>query len=305
MARIRARDWVFTINNYTDEDLKQLEKAEKDCQYLIYGFEKGEKGTPHVQGYVEFKNPRQLGGVKQIIGERGHYETRKGTMEEARKYTKKEGNWIERGETTKTKQGKRTDIDEIKKAVKEGKNMGEIIDNIQNYQQLKYAEGLLKYQKCTKTRNVEVIWKYGETGTGKTREAIEEAGDDYWISGKSLRWWEGYQGQKTVIIDDFRKDFCTYHELLRILDIYPYRVEYKGGSTWLMATKIIITSAFHPTKVYETREDIQQLLRRITDIQERTKAQGTEVNGVILDPLTTQEIRNNFDDEITSLLDKY
>ena len=84
---------------------------------------------------------------------------------------------------------------------------------------------------------------------------------------RDLKFWDGYYGQKYVIIDDFRKDFCTFHELLRILDRYPYRVHIKGSSLYLEATTIIITSCFGPEEVYETREDLQQLMRRIDKIQ--------------------------------------
>lgn len=82
-----------------------------------------------------------------------------------------------------------------------------------------------------------------------------------------MKWWEGYWGQSAALIDDFRADFCTYHELLRILDVYPLRLEVKGSSVPSRLTKIYITSPFHPEDVYKTREDIGQLLRRITEIK--------------------------------------
>ena len=87
-----------------------------------------------------------------------------------------------------------------------------------------------------------------------------------WESGRNLKWWEGYDAHPNVLIDDFRKDFCTFHELLRILDRYPYRIEVKGTSRQLLAKRIIITCPYHPEIIYDTREDIGQLLRRITKI---------------------------------------
>ena len=93
--------------------------------------------------------------------------------------------------------------------------------------------------------------------------------NDFWISGETLQWWQGYNGQTDVIIDDFRGDMCRMHTLLRYLDRYPVQVPIKGSSCWLRATRIIITSCFKPDNVYlKERERIEQLLRRITEVRE-------------------------------------
>ena len=81
------------------------------------------------------------------------------------------------------------------------------------------------------------------------------------------KWFEGYDGHKKVLIDDMRKDFMKFHELLRLLDRYPMRVEQKGTSRQFVANHIIITSAYNPAMLFETREDIHQLLRRIDNIE--------------------------------------
>ena len=54
---MRSRNYCFTINNYSTEDLEHLACNVSDiCNYLICGFEVGEKGTPHIQGYCNLKN---------------------------------------------------------------------------------------------------------------------------------------------------------------------------------------------------------------------------------------------------------
>ena len=107
---------------------------------------------------------------------------------------------------------------------------------------------------------------YGKTGSGKTRTAFEEFPKIY--TPLSYKWWEGYEGQTEVLIDDFRKDWCKFHELLKLLDRYPFKVEAKGSHHQLMATTIIITAPYPPQYMYDTREDIEQLLRRIRVVQE-------------------------------------
>lgn len=90
--------------------------------------------------------------------------------------------------------------------------------------------------------SIEVYW--GDSGTGKTRKAVTENPGAYLLSkardGKGV-WWQGYTGQSVVIIDEFY-GWIPYDVLLKICDRYPYEVEFKGGSTQLAATKIIITS---------------------------------------------------------------
>jgi len=62
--KLRTRGWTFTINNDTFEDLIGL--IETDFEYLVIGFEVGDSGTPHIQGYIYFKNPRMLKGVRKF-----------------------------------------------------------------------------------------------------------------------------------------------------------------------------------------------------------------------------------------------
>ena len=50
----RAAAWCYTLNNYTEEEKENLWK---EGTYQIQGYEKGSNGTPHIQGYIEFKNP--------------------------------------------------------------------------------------------------------------------------------------------------------------------------------------------------------------------------------------------------------
>lgn len=234
---------------------------------MIIGQERGDQEhTLHLQMYLYFQNPRAFSGVKKLLGERYHIEKSNGTPDQNIAYCSKDGDYIEYGE--KPQQGKRSDIKDTINRIEGGVRFDEVILSASSYQSAKHIELLMKYQKSPKPVKRTIKWYYGSAGTGKTRSAIEEVGDDYWISGRNLKWWDGYYGQQTIIIDDFRADFCTFHELLRILDRYPYRVETKGSSLWIQERThtIIITSCYHPRCVYNTREDIQQLLRRIDEI---------------------------------------
>jgi hypothetical protein len=71
---------------------------------------------------------------------------------------------------------------------------------------VRYHRGLQTLSTVlSKTRNfkTEVFWFYGPTGTGKSRRANDLAPDAYWKPAAN-KWWNGYEGQDDVIIDDYR-----------------------------------------------------------------------------------------------------
>jgi len=275
MSATKHRNWTFTLNNYTAEEQAHVEKYMiENCSYGIYGKEIApETKTPHLQGYLRRKVPVAYKHMQTKVLPRAHWEVARGDAESNKKYCSKEDtNPYVFGDPAAGEQaGKRNDIATIKDMVKEGKGMGEIIDMATSYQAMRCAELILKYKEKPRDFKPTVLWFYGETGKGKTYNAVElmkASNMEFWISNKNLAWWEGYDAHPGVIIDDFRKDFCTFHELLRILDRYEYRIMNKGGSRQLIAKYIIITSPKGPLETYikedgTDREDIGQLLRRI------------------------------------------
>lgn len=287
----RARGWVFTCNNFTEEDEATFRSLiPKRAKYVVYGHEhtgdapEGTVWTPHLQGYVYLTSQLTLKGMKKIH-ERCHWEIAAGSPDQCFTYCTKEDKteFVELG--TRPHSGSRNDLTAMRTMVKSGACMTELLETCTSYQALKSAELLMKYQPMpTGDRPVVVRWFWGQTGTGKTRRAWEEArasGEEPWISGKSLQWWQGYKGQKAVIFDDFRGDFCPFHQLLRYLDRYPIQVEFKGGSAWLLATEIWITAPMPPQEAFRNRstEDQKQLLRRIAEVREfRSVAKDDEMD---------------------------
>lgn len=261
----RLRNFVFTLNNYNMEDVNSILTSELFA-YVIIGKEVGEKGTPHLQGYAELKKQTAFNTIKEIWNGM-HIEPRRGSQLQAIDYCKKDKDFLEAG--VMKKQGSRSDIHSIKEIVFSGGSIMDIVDESNSYQALRAGQLLLSFRPFPKKDYPKLVhWFHGSTGTGKTRQAIELSGDNYWISGENLKWFDGYIGQENVIIDDFRKDFCTFHYLLRLLDRYPLRVPIKGGFVEWHPLNIYITSCFEPSLVYNTREDVGQLLRRIDVIKE-------------------------------------
>ena len=72
-----------------------------------------------------------------------------------------------------------------------------------------------------------MLW--GPSGTGKSRFVAARWPDAFWKAPES-KWWDGYSGQETVVLDDFKDYAMPLVELQRLLDWYPLWVEVKGGS---------------------------------------------------------------------------
>ena len=78
---------------HTHDDIGSMVPIFKEkCRVAIIGKEVGESGTPHLQGYIEFKKkcrPLSLGLTKKI-----HWEKARGSKEENEEYCSKEENVI-------------------------------------------------------------------------------------------------------------------------------------------------------------------------------------------------------------------
>ena len=119
----RAKNWCFTLNNYEANELEALRALTLDqVNYLCWQRERGDQGTPHLQGFIVCKKQLRLSAVKALVGQKAHLEVCKGSPESNRKYCSKEGgeDFTEIGTLPESSQGKRADLDGFKEAVKGG-----------------------------------------------------------------------------------------------------------------------------------------------------------------------------------------
>lgn len=86
-----AKRWVFTWNNYKKEDLEALISAFSANSATLYvvGQEVGKSGTPHLQGYVEFKS--RCRPITAIPLKVSYWKAAKGKRQENIDYCTKDG----------------------------------------------------------------------------------------------------------------------------------------------------------------------------------------------------------------------
>lgn len=109
---------------------------------------------------------------------------------------------------------------------------------------------------------IENHWFWGKSGTGKSVTARRDF-PDFYTKGCN-KWWDGYQDQPAVLIDDFGKchDVLGYH--LKIwADHYPFTAEVKGCAIFIRPKHLIVTSNYHPKEIWPNDPSIlEPILRR-------------------------------------------
>lgn len=270
----RSRKWCFTLNNYDEPEvitLRMLLCNREKVSYGCFGKEVApETGTPHLQGFVYFQNAVGMGYVKRIVGLRAHVEIAKGTIEQNVTYCSKEGEFSEFGERPKSlenkvsSKGQPIDYDQAVEFAKSDKmellpsnvllRYGRALDWVRN----RY---LLTRQVFTLEPGVHNEWYWGPAGTGKSWKARSENPDCF--LKMCNKWWDGYQDQDVVLIEDFDKNHSVLCHHLKIWgDIYPFPAEVKGGALTVRPKKVIITSNYSPDQIWELESDLEPILRR-------------------------------------------
>lgn len=267
----KLRSVCYTLNNYTPEQVETLQSI--DCTYHVFGKEIGESGTPHLQGFIHFPNAKTFSSMRKLLFN-SHLEPRRGTPEQAATYCKKDDkDAFEKG--TLPQQGRRTDIESLVDDLKnnyEGNATAFFLSEPQRTARMyRFVDRIAPPLQKKRDWLMNVIWLWGPTGTGKSHWAHQHHPDAYW-KNMDEEFWEDYDGQDTVVLDDIRGHHMKYTTLLRLFDRYPLGIKVKGRSARFRSTTIICTSNVHPSMLYQkSSEDLEQLIRRITEIREMTE----------------------------------
>lgn len=139
----QSKYWCWTLNNYTNDEEAHIRALANNSTvtYIVFGRERGENGTPHLQGYIEFNTRKRFSTVKRLLSNRIHLETRRGTSDEAADYTKKDGDFFEHGTISITNQGRRTDLEDVVESIKEGATLRDLWEN-NTSTMIRYSRGI-------------------------------------------------------------------------------------------------------------------------------------------------------------------
>lgn len=271
----RSRGWCLTINNYTEEDVDSVYAAQFDCRYCVWGKEIApDTGTPHLQGFIYYDNPKTFNGVK-LLFPRANIRKQRGSCAQASVYCKKDGDYWEHGDLPMSQEDKgeygKQAIAERWALAKAGKFEELPPEQIKTYE---YVHA--KYTSVADLRGeLDNWWIWGESGCGKNSfvHGNEDFGiapkwneEDIYLKDITNKWWDGYNHQPIVVIHEVSPKLALSHNLVFHLKIWAqhqkFRAEVKGGSLMARPKSIVITSQYPIETVFPDPEDQAAIKRR-------------------------------------------
>ena len=283
----RARRWIIVDNGVGDAEPTILRVVDAIAngtrqpgvlRYFVGQPERGAEGRLHHQCYAEFSEPMRINSVKLLFGiNHLHLEEARGTQQECVDYCTKED--TRAGPTTSwgtpaVAGRKRKTADEqlldVHSTLRAGASLTEAFElhptAFIKYQRIRGVLDNDAAQRAPYFRRVRGEAFIGPPGTGKTATAFMEAPELYrpplrTSEGGSL-WFDGYQGQETLLLDDF-EGYIPYDMLLNILDVYPLTLQVKGGTCQANWSRVILTSNKEIEEWYPNRTNWDALRRRL------------------------------------------
>lgn len=305
----QSRKYQLTINNplpeFSHDKIKEILATKfKSFEYAAMADEIGnEEKTPHTHVYISFSSAVRFSTVKKHFPT-AHIETVKGSVQENIDYISKSGKWkdTDKSETSidgsfeeigyrpPENMGKRKDMEELyRMIVDEELSNAEIIRNNNDY--IMQIDKLDKIRttylqekfKGTRRLDLEVIYVFGVTGSGKTRSIFDKHNDDnlYRITDYKHPF-DRYTTESVVMFEEFRNSL-PLKDMLNLLDIYPIMLSARYANKYACYNKVYICTNWRLEKQYEyeqayDKESWNAFLRRIHKVVEYTKDGILEYN---------------------------
>ena len=272
----KVRWFVMTNWNLNSKEC-YLELMQKhNIRYLAYGEEVcPDTGKEHHQCFMYFKNVRKHDKksccrIGDMWGDIHNYVAPMiANVNCNEKYCKKEGKFHELGE--KPSQGSRSDLDEVKNDILEGKSVDDIcVESPQLFHQygrtLERLE-IIAMRKRYRMEMTEGIWITGKAGYGKDHQWRSVYNPEtHFVKDLQTEWWDGYKQQDTVVLSEFRACHMRWSTLLALVDKNPLNVKIRNReSVPFISKKVIITSVLDPVDCYRGKqndEEWEQFFRR-------------------------------------------
>lgn len=293
----RHRNWFYTLNIEGEprESAYPGPDTITGVRFHTGQLERGRSGNLHIQGLIVFENAKTLRAVARIpYFERAHLEPMHGTFAQAITYVTKQDTRVfppfSIGDAPR--QGVRTDIEDVTGRLLEGERIYDVgtthpstVSRCLPYCKFMRSEflslvarrnsGWLHSEDAQRLMFTQrrVILIYGDAGTGKSlcvyNSKLNTSGRVFDLSigsgSKGSLWFDGYDSEDVLWIEDFsgRSRDISYRLFLRLLDVYPVRVQTKFGMILICPLLVIITSNLHHYAWYQKELDRDPLERRI------------------------------------------
>lgn len=259
-----SRNWLVTRNNF-DADAKAWLQGlftTTKAVYVCGQLEVNTSGVNHIQAFANYSNTKKLGGIT-VYDKFMHCDivrVNNGAHDYCMKDdTRVEGPW-EFGVKPIQRNNKK-DWESIWEKAKIG-DIESIPKDIlvKHYLSIKHiGKDNLKIKEATGLRG---MWIWGPSGIGKSRHARALAGDKFYPK-MCNKWWDGYQDEKVVIMDDVGLEHKGLGHHLKIwADRYGFIMETKGGASTDSYDSFIVTSQYAIEEIFDDEKTVEALKRR-------------------------------------------
>jgi len=278
-----AKHWAFTIfEGHLLGDIKTIDDWYREAQsftlgvkYLVFQIEIAPNtGAEHIQGFVSFAGKKRDSTISNLFGKVSRYcftVMKKGATPHDNKVyctkedTRKPGTVpFEFGEVPEglNEVAEMSKLDTFIEECKATSKFRAISLYPSTY--IRHCNGIDRWysiferSRASKEREVDIIVCYGNPGSGKSRFAHDFDSRENTFVFPALEFkqrlnLDGYQGQRTVIIDDY-KGQIDYGTFKNLTDRYVYDFNTKGSMVLGTWTTLIITSNEHPNRWYEGQD---------------------------------------------------
>lgn len=282
MTKSKQRGFVVTDWNINGDEKEKYDIIRKNNEIKYIGWGKEtcpSSGRLHNQAFIYFYSerstrPKNLNKIGNIFGPKHCYVApMKGNFRQNTAYCSKESELEHSGDPPE--QGARGDLRETIALISKGSMCADdvaMLDPISyNLYKKTYEKAEDIYQRTIyRTEHTEGIWYYGKSGIGKSHEAFKDYSPKTHYVKPAEDWWDGYKGQETVIINEFRENSghnISWQYLMELTDKWPMEVKRRGRTPIPFTSKrIIITSPEHPKETFcksiSLGDNYKQLKRR-------------------------------------------
>jgi hypothetical protein len=105
------------------------------------------------------------------------------------------------------------------------------------------------------------VWYWGAPGLGKSHK-VRKSEPELYLKAQN-KWWDGYSGEKAVLLDDFDKGgICLGHYLKIWTDKWACNGEIKGSTIPLNHDRFYITSNYSPDTLFNEDEELLTAIKR-------------------------------------------
>jgi hypothetical protein len=262
----QGRKWHLTLNNPLEKgfDHERIKSELGKLKSIVYWCMADEIGandkTPHTHIFIAFSSAVRFSTLKNLFSF-AHIERANGTAQENRDYIAKEGKWAdtdkaktlivdsfeEWGDMPKERRGGKCIEAIIIELLQDGATNAEILlafpDYLRGMRDVEYVRQSLKQEEYrNKWRDIEVIYIWGQTGTGKTRFVMDGFGySNVYAVNNYKHPFDLYSSENVILFDEFNSGI-KIQDMNNYLDGYPIALPARYNNKQACYEKVFIIS---------------------------------------------------------------